>query len=503
MRKALMFVALFLFAATALFAGNPSPVPSEVPADKIIRKDRPLPGLYIVVLKDKTDPDAVIARLRSSKIDHVYKNSLSGFAGAISDADLEVLASLPEVEFIEEDAEVTADETQQAGATWGLDRVEQRFLPLDGSYWYYPNIANTAGSFTTRAYVIDTGISPHANFGGRYLFGPGQGFTVIFDGNGVFGCPGIGGHGTHVAGTIGSNTWGVSKQVALHSVRVLDCNGNGTLGGVIAGVNWVQANHIKPAVANMSLGGPFSPALNTATDNLVGAGVFVTSAAGNGFGANACNVSPASAVLSFTVGATNILDQRAVFSNIGPCIDNFAPGDDITSTFHGGGTALMDGTSMAAPHVAGAAALYLAEYPWAAPAQVRQHLLTTGTANVLTNIGLGSPNLLLFSRSNSLMASFNGTIAFAFQQVVHPHGIAYFAKHAGPHEARLTGPVGTNFDLELYKWDTGLMSFLLVASSAGATSTERVIYHGPESLYFWIVRSAAGTGAYTLRTSQP
>lgn len=505
MKRALVFLAAFLLPAV-LLAGNPEPKPVEVPFDKIIPKDKPIPGQYIVVVKEGIDPDDIVARLKNSKIEHVYKDALTGFAGAIGSTDLDYLAQLDEVLFIEEDAEVTVGETQQAGATWGLDRIDQRFLNLDGSYWYYPNIANLPGSVTVRAYVLDTGISPHSNFGGRYFVGPGQGFTVIFDGNGFFGCPGVyGGHGTHVAGTIGSNTWGVSKQVVLHSVRVLDCNGNGTLSGVTAGVNWVYGNHIKPAVANMSLIGPNSPSLNMAVDNLAAAGVFVAVAAGNSVGANACNYSPANAVQAFTVGATNILDQRAWFSNIGPCIDIFAPGEGITSTFHGGGTAVMDGTSMATPHVAGVAALYLAEYPWAATSQVRQAILNTATTGVLsTNIGVGSPNLLLYSRAGSLMALLPGTITTPFQQQVQPLGVAYFARFPGPHEARLTAVGGTNFNLELYEYDPVLQAFLLVASSnTSGTSTEHIIYHGTENLYFWVVSSASGTGAYQLRTSQP
>ena len=503
MKRTLMFLALLLTVAVPLLAAGPAAEePSEIPEGKIIWKnpeDRPIHGEYVVVLKRGTEPNKVISELKESKIDFVYRDALSGFAGAIGPQDLEFLVSLPEVELIEENAEVTHAEVQQIGATWGLDRVDQRFRPLNTTYWYYPSLANPLGSFTTHAYVLDSGIAQHPNFGGRFLFGPGQGFTVIADGNGIFDCNG---HGTHVAGTIGSNTYGVSKQVALHSVRVLDCGGGGTFAGVIAGVNWVTGNHIKPAVANMSIQGGLFVALNMAIDNSVTAGVFYAVAATN-FGADACNFSPASAALAFTVGATDINDQRPAFSGFGPCVEMFAPGVAVTSLWLGGGINTIDGTSMATPHVAGAAALYLAEYPWAPPAQVRQALQTTGTTGVLGNIGAGSPNLLLYSRSGGLMASFTGNLTVPFQQQVQPLGIAYFTSLAGPHEAQLTGPAGTNFDLELYEWSPGLGGFILVANSIGATSSERIIYHGTESLYFWVVRSTAGTGAYTLRTSQP
>lgn len=498
MKRVVMFVSMLVLVALPVLAGNPDPRPTEIPPDKIIRKEEPLPGLFVVVLARGVDPDKIASQLKESKVEFVYRDALNGFAGEIGPNDLAYLASLKEVEFIEEDAEYTTQETQQAGATWGLDRVDQRFLALDGSYWYYPNIANPPGSFTTHAYVIDTGIAPHADFGGRFLFGPGQSFTS--QPGTVFDCHG---HGTHVAGTLGSNTYGVSKQVALHAVRVLSCAGTATLAQVLAGVNWVTGNHIKPAVANMSLSGPLSLALNTAVDNSVNAGVFYAVAAGNNFGLNACNVSPASATLAFAVGATDMTDTRAGFSNIGPCVDIFAPGVAITSLWLGGGINTIPGTSMASPHVAGAAALYLAEYPWALPAQVRQALLTTGTTGVVINPGVGSPNLLLYSRARSLMASFTSTLTAVFQQHVQPLNVAYFATFGGPHEARLTGPAGTNFDLELYEWSIGLGGYILVASSAGPTSTEHIIYHGISSNYFWIVRSTAGIGAYTLRTSQP
>ncbi len=430
----------------------------------------------------------------SGTVDYEYQDALTGFAGKFDRENIRKLATLEEVLFIEEDAVYTTAEVQQAGATWGLDRVDQRFLALDGSYWYYNNFTNPTGSWAVHAYVLDTGIAPHANYAGRLLNSPGDFFGLLGDCNG---------HGTHVAGTLGSTTWGVAKQVALHPVRVFNAGCTTSLAAIIAGVNWVTANAKKPAVANMSLQGPFSLAMNTAINNSVNSGVNYAVAAGN-FSVDACNISPASAALALTAGATDINDAKAGFSNFGPCVDLFAPGVNIISTFPGGGTAISQGTSMASPHVAGAEALYFMEYPWASSAQAQQAILATVTTNVLTALGAGSPNRLLNTRLGSQMASFSSPIS-PFQVQIQPRGTFYFGRFAGPHEARLTGPAGTDFDLELYRWQTGGPGFVQVGVSATlGTSTERIIFHGTgDALYFWAVSSASGSGTYTLRTSQP
>ena len=245
-----------------------------------------------------------------------------------------------------------------------------------------------------RAYVIDTGIlASHGEFAGRVA----AGFTSINDGNGTTDCNG---HGTHVAGTVGGSTYGVAKGVTLVPVRVLDCAGNGTTSGVIAGVDWVTSDHAAgvPAVANMSLGGGASSALDTAVINSINDGVTFAVAAGNE-NQNACNVSPARVASAITVGATTGADGRASYSNYGSCLDIFAPGSDITSSWFTSDTATntISGTSMATPHVAGAAALYLQGNPGAAPAAVRDGIVNTATTGKVTGAGTGSPNRLLYS----------------------------------------------------------------------------------------------------------
>jgi len=316
----------------------------------------------------------------------VYRNALQGFVLRAPEAVMARMLRDPRVAFIEEDAVVHVDATQ-SGATWGIDRIDQRSLPLSGTYTY-----DYTGS-GVRAYVIDTGIlSSHSEFGGRVL----AGYSAINDGRGTTDCNG---HGTHVSGTIAGATYGVAKSARPVPVRVLDCSGSGTNSGVIAGIDWVRNNAVKPAVANMSLGGGASSAVDTAVNNLSASSVAVVVAAGND-AANACNYSPARASGAITIGATTSSDSRASYSNYGGCLDLFAPGSSIRSAWYTSTTATntISGTSMASPHVAGAVALYLQRNPSASPSTVRSWLTTNGTAGKVISAGSGSPNILLYSR---------------------------------------------------------------------------------------------------------
>jgi serine protease len=363
-----------------------------------------IPGQYIVVFKaDTLAPPVGIAKVgalaaasenaavdlaarHGGDVRGMFKHALQGMVLRAPEHVVARMLKDPRVAFVEEDAEVSINATQ-SGATWGLDRVDQRALPLNGTYVYDYTASNV------RAYVIDTGIlTSHTQFGGR----ASGGYTAINDGRGASDCNG---HGTHVAGTIGGSTYGVAKSVRLVPVRVLGCNGSGTNSGVIAGIDWVRANHVKPAVANMSLGGGASSATDTAVNNLNAAGVTVVVAAGND-NANACNYSPARAAGAYTVGSTASNDARSSFSNYGSCLNIFAPGSSIKSAWHTSTTATntISGTSMASPHVAGVAALYLGRYPSSSTTTVKNWLTNNSTTGRVTSAGTGSPNRLLYSR---------------------------------------------------------------------------------------------------------
>ncbi len=349
-------------------------------------------GSYIVVLEkgatraDTTDSVQEAKSEGASDIDR-YSQALTGFSAEMSDSAVAELRTDPDVAYIEADQRVSIDATQSP-ATWGLDRIDQRNLPLNNAYTY-----NSTGQ-GVRAYVIDTGVRPsHSEFGGRVAAGA----TAIDDGLGANDCNG---HGTHVAGTIGGATYGVAKQVTIVPVRVLDCNGSGSTSGVIAGVDWVTSNAAgQSAVANMSLGGGASTALDNAVSNSIASGVTYAVAAGND-GADACGGSPSRVGAALTVGSTTSTDARSSFSNYGSCVDLFAPGSSITSAWYTSDTATntISGTSMATPHVAGVAALYLQGHPGASPSSVGSAIVGGSTSGVVGNPGSGSPNRLLYSQ---------------------------------------------------------------------------------------------------------
>jgi subtilisin family serine protease len=358
-----------------------------------LRADKRIANQYIVVLKDDVAgvEGAAIRLSREFGGDrnggHTYQRAIKGFSVRMPEAQAAKLANDPQVAFVEEDGVVSLV-TTQTNATWGLDRIDQRDLPLNATYNY-----NATGS-GVRAYIIDTGIrATHVDLAGRVI----SGFTAINDG---LGTNDGNGHGTHVSGTVGGTTWGVAKNVTLVAVRVLDSSGSGTNSGVIAGVDFVTSDHQagQPAVANMSLGGGISSALDTAITNSINDGVTYAVAAGNET-QDACNVSPARVPSAITVGSTTTTDARSSFSNFGTCVDIFAPGSNITSAWRTSDTATntISGTSMATPHVTGVAALFLETNPTASPATVSAAIINNSTPNKVTGAGTGSPNRLLFS----------------------------------------------------------------------------------------------------------
>jgi subtilisin family serine protease len=348
---------------------------------------------FVVVLKDSASlrqkgVDATARGLTArhgGAIGHVFRSALQGFEVSLGEAAARRLAADPAVKYVQRNGIYTISGTQANPPSWGLDRIDQRNLPLDNSYTY-PNTASTV-----RAYIIDTGIrKTHTDLGGRAT----TGIDEITSGGTADDCNG---HGTHVAGTVGGSSYGVAKGVQLVAVRVLDCNGSGTTAQVAAGIDWVTANATKPAVANMSLGGGVDATLDNAVTNSINSGVTYAIAAGNST-ADACTTSPARVAAAITVGATDSSDNRASFSNFGTCLDIFAPGVNITSAWNTNDTATntISGTSMASPHVAGAAALVASANPSWTPQQIRDYLVNNATTGVVVNPGTGSPNALLY-----------------------------------------------------------------------------------------------------------
>ena len=390
--------ALAVTAAAAAFAAAASTPALAAPTGEIRYAGAAdaVSGSYVVVLKGDAvgtantlaartavpDRAAGLAKRYGGNVGTVWSSALTGYSAKMTPAQARRLAADPAVAYVEQDRVMTT-QGSQTGATWGLDRIDQRNLPLNSTYTY-PNTASNV-----RAYIIDTGIrTTHSDFGGRATWGTNTVDTNNTDCNG---------HGTHVAGTVGGTKYGVAKSVRLVAVKVLNCSGSGTTAGVISGVNWVTSNAVKPAVANMSLGGGASTTLDNAVANSINSGITYALAAGNS-SANACNSSPARVASAITVGATTSTDARASYSNYGSCVDIFAPGSSITSAWRTSDTATnsISGTSMASPHVAGAAALVLSANTSYTPAQVASYLTSNATTGKVTSPGSGSPNRLLF-----------------------------------------------------------------------------------------------------------
>jgi subtilisin family serine protease len=368
--------------------------------EKFKKSANKVPGRYIVVFNETTIPKAKggqrsyqteaesyqVAGDYAANIDHIYDSAVNGFSAEMSETSAKALSMDPRISYVEEDAVAMAT-AEQSAAPWALDRIDQHALPLNASFQY------AATGVGVHAYIIDSGIrTTHQEFGGRAL----NSIDVTNDGQNGNDCNG---HGTHVAGIVGSSTYGVAKNVTLHSVRVLRCDGTGYLSDVLAGVNWVTANRITPAVANISLiFSGISPSLDNAITTSIASGVTYSIAAGNS-NQDACLFSPARVPNALTVGSIDSNDARPGYSNQGPCLDLYAPGNGIMSLSNGDDVSArsMSGTSMAAPHVAGVAALYLESHPSAQPATVSQEILNATTNGVVWNVDGVSANKLLFS----------------------------------------------------------------------------------------------------------
>ncbi len=379
------------WSATATASQTPAPLAPPA-AD-----GTPVPGAYLVVLEPSTPDSAVVdtagrAAAAGADVGAVFTAAIEGFVAELDADALDAVRRLPGVAYVEPDAVVSASTIVQPTTSWGLDRIDQRGLPLNGSYSYEGTGAGV------RVYVVDSGVSPsHDELIGRVSGGAG----FVNDGYGTGDCEG---HGTAVAGVAAGTTFGVAKAAQVVPVRVLDCVGDGTTSSVVAGLDWVTANRVLPAVATLSLGGSASTTIDSAVRRTIGRGVVVAAAAGNDNG-NACGYSPGREPLALTVGATDVTDLRAPYSNYGSCVDLFAPGTDIATAWprtpagapSNSQLVLISGTSFSAPFVAGAAALMLEDTPAASPAAVNAALVSATSTGVVTSPGTGSPNRLLFS----------------------------------------------------------------------------------------------------------
>lgn len=499
---------------------------------KLHKRANAIPNRYIVVLKDEAagprGEDSLASQVGNSlaatyggNVEHVYTHVLNGYSVEMSEQEATTLSQDPRVEYVEEDGETsptqineeTSPAATQSNVTWGLDRIDQPDRPLNNSYNY-----NATGA-GVNVYVIDSGIRrTHQEFGGRVT----PAFDAINDGRGTDDCHG---HGTHVAGTIGGVTYGVAKNVRLYSVRVFGCNG-GTVAGMIRGIDWVAANHTKPAVANLSGSavdavtrkGTTDPALDQAARGLIASGVtFVVSAMNDG--TDASTVSPARVTEAITVGATDSGDNKAYFSNFGSVVDLFAPGVQIMSAGINSDADLrsMDGTSMAAPHVAGVAALYLQSNPGALPATVANALISAATPDRVSN-PTGSPNRLLYSLFSSNnnnggapctgCTAYSGSVPGSGYSSWQPNGSYYQSTSAGYHRGWLRGQAGADFDLYLYKWGWDWNSYryawIPVYWNTNTTSNEDVSYYDSVGGYYtWRVYSRSGSGSYNLWLQAP
>lgn len=454
-----------------------------------------IPNRYIVVFKDNAMMSARGERQTSeivakgvgmrfgAKVERSFNHVLNGAVITTDVENAKRMADDPEVAYVEADQIMRISGTQTS-ATWGLDRIDQTNLPLNGSFTY-------PSSSGVHAYILDTGIrGTHNDFTGRM----GNGYTAVNDGQGTNDCQG---HGTHVAGTVGGTTWGVAKNVTLHPVRVLGCDGSGSNSGVIAGMDWVTANAVKPAVANMSLGGGASQATDDAIARMTNAGITTVVAAGND-SSNACNYSPARAPSAITVGSTTSSDTMSSFSNYGSCVDIYGPGSNITSASYSSntGSTSMSGTSMASPHLAGVAALYLAANPNATPSQVTTAIVNNSLTGKITGIPSGVNKFVNIQFLNGGVVTpptggvLTKDVAKSFSAAAGQSATYTFVVPTGASNLTFKMSGGTG-DGDLYtKLGSAPTTTSYLAKSDGSTNTETITIAAPTAGTYYLLANA-------------
>jgi subtilisin family serine protease len=461
------------------------------PDSLVPREHRPIPGQYIVVFNSGVQDAPGLAKALvaggGGELRHTYTDALRGFSARLPDAAVDALSHNPNIESIEADALIEVEGVESPVPSWGLDRIDQVKNHLDSKYDY----ASPAGN-GVNVYIVDTGIrTTHADFGGRAF----EAFTSVNDSLGATDCIG---HGTHVAGTVGGTAYGVAKNVRLLSVRVLPCSGSAPMSDLIAALDWIAQNRELPAVVNISLSGEHSDAANQAVAGVVATGAVVVAAAGNDFG-DACVHSPGSASDALTVGATNAADLQAGYSNFGPCVDLLAPGTLIKSDYFGTdtSTALMSGTSMATPHVSGAAALYLSLNPKATPVQVASAILRTATSGIITNLGAGSPNLLLYTGALSSWAPVPDPTPTPTPTPSDNPPTASFTASCSKAGCAFDASASTDdVGIATYSWDFGDGTSSVISTSATATHAY------PAGGAYMVVLTVTDTAGHVARTSK-